>query len=50
MLHKLFEWHILNWLVSDTKEKKMMCRFVSSVDSGWNLEKNKSQLGNKMLI
>lgn len=22
MLHKLLEWHILNWLVSDTKKKE----------------------------
>ena len=47
MLYKLFEWHMLNWLVEESNMKEW-CADLLPLDSGWNLEKNKSQRGNKM--
>lgn len=47
MLYKLFEWHMLNWLV-EVSNMKEWCANLRPLDSGWNLEKNKSQRGNKM--
>lgn len=47
MLYKLFEWHMLNWLVEESNMKEW-CANLLPLDSGWNLEKKKSQRGNKM--
>lgn len=40
MLYKLFEWHMLNWLVEESNMKER-CANLLPLDSGWNLEKKK---------